>query len=177
MHLQALEPILEHCTLSLPSLFKCCQPPLRVCYPLQKASQSGGPENHSCLFPAIILFMHRRNLPSLSTSVTSRVKIMYLLDGQKIWSCVNLKGMTSAGKAVETKARRKSRVFPVTLPYALYLFHGCSESLQFFLGRSDAPTLSEWQAPCFVLLVLKFKKDTWHHNANTVISECVLRMV
>lgn len=147
-------------THSLPSLFKCCQSPLRVWYPLQRARQAGGPEHHSCLFPAVIHFMHRRNLPSLSTSVTSRIKIICLFDRWKRWSLVKLKGMTSAGKAVSDKSKKEKRSFPCDCSLCCLYFISWMLRISAVYSGYDWCSNIIWMADCLMLLVLKFKKDT-----------------
>lgn len=146
-------------------LFKCCQPlwgRLRGSVPSAEG-QPGcrGPEHHGCLFPAIIHFMHRRNSPSLSTLVTSRTKIMYLFDGWKIWSCVKLKGMTSAGKAVSDKGKKEKQSFPCDCSLcSLYSISWMLRISAVYSGYDWCSNIIWMQTPCLVLLALKFKKDT-----------------
>lgn len=124
------------------STFKHCQPthpPLteaqRVQYLLQKDSQAGWPNHHSCLFPGhggIVHFMHLRNPPSLSISVTPRIKTcLYVFVGWKRWSYVKLKACRGLGRQSVAKSRRGGS-FPCDCPLcSLYSSHGHSGSLQF----------------------------------------------
>lgn len=127
-------------------LFKCCQPPLRqaerfgtLCRGPARLQRPRAPRlplscHHSSYaqeeftFPEHLSDIQNKNYVSVWW-----MKNMKLCEVKRAWLVL--------GRQSVTKARRKSKVFPVTVPYAVYtLFHGCSESLQFILHMTDALT-------------------------------------